>query len=360
MGIKVFTNRSCCDAAKERVKYVFNEFENIIVSISSGKDSTVLYWLAIQEAILRNRFIRVFFLDQEAEYQSSIELIDLMMRHPNVIPEWYQVPIKLTNASSYREEFLYAWGMGESWVRDKNEIAIHELEDDYPQRFYDFFYWKESIENNTAFLIGLRAEESLNRFRAVTKKAGYQDVLWSTQSHKNDSAYRFYPIYDWGMGDVWKYIYENDIEYNSVYDKMFSANHNYYNTMRVSNLIHEKSFGCLSDLQKLEPDTYARLLVRLKGVHCAAKYVARDGVYNAIDLPDNFDNWLQYRDYLFLSTPYTHKKRFMNRFNKQPPEEYIYQQQVRQLLINDWENNTPVKRKKNKRKELIDKWYSIL
>ena len=30
-------------------------------------------------------------------------------------------------------------------------------------------------------------------------------------------------------------------------------------TMRVSNLVHEKAFRCLTDLQELEPETYNKL-----------------------------------------------------------------------------------------------------
>lgn len=360
MGTKTFTNRSCYNAAIERVGYVFDNFNNITVSVSSGKDSTVLYWLAINEAKRRGRKIKIFFLDQEAEYQSSIELMRDLMSHPNVIPEWYQVPIKLTNATSYKEEFLYAWRPGEDWMREREDISVKEIEAKYPQRFYDFFYWKEGQEDNTAFLIGIRAEESLNRFRAVAKRAGYKDVLWSTQTQKNKTSYRFYPIYDWGMGDVWKYIADNGLAYNSIYDKMYSANHNYFQTMRVSNLVHEKSFSCLSDLQKIEPQTYHKLLKRLQGVHCAANYANRENVYFPNDLPENFKTWLEYRDYLLETTPYQKKSRFEKRFSGQPKNEYVYRQQVKQLLINDWENNVPVNKKIDRRQELKEKWYHIL
>lgn len=360
MGIKVFTNRSCYAAAQERAAFVFDKFENISVSISGGKDSTVLYWLVVREAARRNRKVRVFFLDQEAEYQASIDLINKLMVHPNVIPEWYQVPIRMTNATSYNQEFLYAWGEGEEWMRQKSEIAIKSLSRKYPKRFYDFFYWKESQENNTAFFVGIRAEESINRFRAVTKKAGYEDILWSTQAKSNETSYRFYPIYDWGMGDVWKYINDNGFEYNTIYDKMFSANHSYYNQMRVSNLVHEKSFACIKDLQKLEPETYHKLLNRLRGVHCAARYAGRDGIYNAESLPPTFENWLQYRNYLLETTPYVRKERFIKRFSGQQENEHTYKQQVKQLLINDWENNVPVNKKVVRQQELKDKWYDLL
>ena len=39
---QVYINKTVLEAAKERISYIFDEFENIIVSVSGGKDSTVL------------------------------------------------------------------------------------------------------------------------------------------------------------------------------------------------------------------------------------------------------------------------------------------------------------------------------
>ena len=133
---KVYQNQTTLDAARERIAYLFDNFDTINVSVSSGKDSTVLFYLALQEAIRRDRKIICFFLDQEAEYQATVEQIRLMMNHPNVIPAWYQVPLYMTNATSETDYFLYAWGKGEQWMRDKEPDSIHQIEGaNTPQRF---------------------------------------------------------------------------------------------------------------------------------------------------------------------------------------------------------------------------------
>lgn len=355
---KIFLEQNVLDAARERISMVFDNFENIIVSISGGKDSTALYWLAMEEAKKRQKPIGIFFLDQEAEYQATIDQIENLMQHPLAIPMWYQVPIRMTNATSFQKDMLYAWGKGENWIREKHPMAIHSIERKYPKRFYNFFHWLESTTKDTAFLIGLRAEEGINRVRAAIKNPGWNNVMWSKKT-KSLSTFRFYPIYDWGMGDVWKYIYENGFGYNAIYDKMYSANHGVYNTMRVSNLIHEKSFYCLADLQTLEPETYEKMLKRLDGIHCAAHYADREYIYDTSTLPESFKTWKEYRDYLLASTPYEMQHRFVNRFAKQPETEYVFRQQVKQLLINDWENNVPIKKKPD-RQELLEKWREIL
>jgi predicted phosphoadenosine phosphosulfate sulfurtransferase len=95
--MKVYCDKNVLDASRERISMLFDNFETINVSISSGKDSTVLFYLCLQEAIRRNKKIVAFFLDQEAEYKSSIDIIKICMKHPNVIPAWYQVPLFLTS-----------------------------------------------------------------------------------------------------------------------------------------------------------------------------------------------------------------------------------------------------------------------
>ena len=354
-----YRTQNVLDASIDRIRMVFDEFDNIVVSVSSGKDSIVLYHIALKEAMKRNRKITVFFLDQEAEYQSSIDLIEKMMVHPNVIPMWYQIPVYLTNATSSKDYFLYAWGEGEKWIRSKNELSIESLDVEYPKRFYDFFEWMESrFDMKTAMLVGLRSKESLNRFRAVTTNPGYNNILWSTKT-TNEKVFRFYPIYDWCFNDIWKYINDNKIEYNKIYDKMFLKNGDNISSMRVSNLIHEKSFKCLADLQEYEPDTYNKLIERINGIHCAALYAKESYIFNSDILPKRFVTWEAYRNYLLETTPMKFKERIIKRFNKQDKSEQIFQQQCKQLLINDWENNVPVEQNKGI-KEKMEKWKKIL
>lgn len=347
------------EAARKRVSFVFDEFENVWISISGGKDSTVMWHLFVEEAERRDRTVNAFFLDQEAEYEGTIKVMRRMMSHPLVVPHWYQVPIHMTNATSYVQEFLNAWFPGEEWLRPKEQNSIHSIEGDYPKRFYEFFPWLEAqMMEPTAFCIGLRSKESLNRFRAVTKQPGYGNVLWSTKT-ANPLTFRFYPLYDWCFGDVWKYIYENDLEYNSIYDKLFRLHGVNIRNMRVSVLMHEKSYDCLATLQELEPELFDRVLERIHGAHCAAIYANESSsVYKARELPAMFRSWREYRDYLLETTPFARRERFEKRFAGQLDDEHTARQQVHQLQINDWENNVPVVKQKNL--GWREKWIEIL
>lgn len=353
------TEKNVLRAARERMAYIFDEFEDIQVSISGGKDSTVLLALALQEAERRNRKIHVFFLDQEAEYRASIELIKKQMNHPLIIPEWYQVPIYMTNATSYDSYFLYAFGKGEQWMRDKDKIGIHAIDEKYPQRFYEFFPYIEKKNPKAAYLVGLRAEESVTRFRAVTKHPGYNGLRWSTVSEAG--AARFYPIYDWTWNSVWRFIWDYDLPYNKMYDLMFWANYSVYK-MRVSNLIHEKSFKCLKDLPKFEPETYDKLCRRISGIATASRYVSEKLIFSNKKLPTHYKNWQQFRDFLLENIPNVeHREKFRKRFESQEKNERTYQAQAGQLLINDYENSRAFDTKKEeKQQKLKEKWMQLL
>lgn len=359
MAVKIYRTDDVLNAARERIAMLFDNFEIINVSVSSGKDSCVLYHLALQEAIKRDRKITVFFLDQEAEYQASIDVIHILMQHPNVIPAWYQVPIYLTNATSYTDFFLHAWGHGEQWMREKDSLAIHEISEDYPHRFYGFFEWYEALNPDAAYLVGLRAEESITRYRAVTKHPGWNGINWASST---GGTHKFYPIYDWSVYDVWKYIYEFSIPYNRIYDLMYMSGVSIYKGMRVSNLIHEKAFGCLVDLPRFEPDTYDRLCRRIGGIATAARYASEKLVFSNKELPRHYKTWFEFRDFLLNNIPEAdHRERFERRFAGQPEDERMYQQQVGQLLINDYEGSCAVDTKAAERaRKTREKWYALL
>jgi len=359
MAGKVYMNKSVLVAARERISMLFDNFKTINVSISSGKDSCVLYYLCLQEAIKRNRKITAFFMDQEAEYENSIIIIKDMMKHENVIAAWYQVPLYMTNATSYSDYFLYAWGPGEKWMREKDIMAIHEINEEYPQRFYDFFPWYEQKNIKSAYLVGLRADEGIMRYRAVTKYPGWNNLNWSTTSNK---AKIFYPIYDWTVYDVWKFIYDFNIKYNKIYDFMFMDGQSIYKGMRISNLIHEKSFKCLVDLPRYEPETYNKLCERIGGISTAARYASEKLVFNNKILPKHYKSWEEFRNFLIANIPEPeHRERFYKRFNKQNKTEKIYQSQAGQLLINDYENSCTFDTKKDEKiKRIKEKWLKLL
>lgn len=372
---KTLGTANVVEAAKKRISYLFDNYDNIELSYSGGKDSTVLFHLLNAEAKKRNRKFNVFFQDQEAEYQGTIDMVDWVMRQPNVNPYWYQVPIFMTNACSSQQMFLWAWGKDEKWVRPKSDIAITEIKGRYPRRFYKFAYWRNhkfnEEEGKCVCVVGLRAEESPSRRFVMFGEDS--ELFWMRRKKEPNKAY---PIIDWSFTDVWKFLCENNLKYNKVYDKMYQLGMP-LRTMRVSNLIHEKSYRCLHELQELEPETYQALEDRLQGVHCAAIYSREGLMYSIRKLPKEFETWKQYKDFLLDNIHPDLAKIFRWQWNRFGDTDDVgaCKYMVRRILLADWEGNLTwardnefnytkeqlaEKRVLKKQDETIKKWFDKL
>ena len=362
-------------ACQKRIAYLFDNYDNIQLSFSGGKDSTALFHLINAEAKKRNRKFYLFFLDQEAEYSGTIEMVEWAMSQPNVIPLWYQVPMFMTNAVSQEQMFLWAWGVDEKWVREKNPIAIQEIKNKYPKRFYKFIYYGNNklnkLKGKSVSIIGLRAEESPSRHFVLFGEDN--DLFWLRRKKEPHKAY---PLIDWSYTDVWKYLIENNLKYNKVYDKMYMLGLD-LKKMRVSNLIHEKAYRCLSELQEIEPETYDKLCQRLKGVHCASIYAKENMVYSIRELPSQFKTWKEYKDFLLNAIHPDLAKIFRYQWSRFGDTDDVgaCKYMVKRILLCDWEGNITwardnefnytreqIKEKYQIRKkdETIKKWFENL
>jgi len=61
------------EATLKRIEFLFNEFEQIIISFSGGKDSGVMLNLALNYARETNQLYKVgiYHIDYEAQYQAT-------------------------------------------------------------------------------------------------------------------------------------------------------------------------------------------------------------------------------------------------------------------------------------------------
>ena len=331
--------KTVLESAQERISFLFDNYDNIQLSFSGGKDSTTLFHLINEESKRRNRKFILYFQDQEAEYQATIDLVEWAMSQPNVIPLWYQVPIFMTNAASHQQLFLWAWGNDEKWIREKHPIAIQTIKNKYPKRFHKFNLWVgqnlRKLKGTCVSVIGLRAEESPDRrFVMFGENSEY---FWLRRKNEPHKAY---PVIDWAFTDVWKYLIEGKFKYNKIYDKMYQLGLN-LRQMRVSNLIHEKAFRCLVDLQELEPETYDKLENRLHGVHTAAIYGNENLIYSIKSLPERFKTWKEYKEFLLNSIHPDLAKIFKWQWTRleKVDDEDCYKYQIKRILLCDWEGN---------------------
>lgn len=284
----------------ERIEYLFDEFENIAVNFSGGKDSTVTLNLALMVAEKKNRLpLKVLFIDQEAEWDCTIDYMKSVMYDPRVEPYWFQIPFRIFNATCSDEPWLNAWDVNPevTWIREKDPIAIHKNPtqiDRFGELFNALYNWIFKGKSH-AVLAGVRCEESPARRTGLTTFATYKWITWGKVENNKRDQFVFYPLYDWSYRDIWKAIHDNRWEYCVLYDYMYQYGISPMK-MRLSNVTHETAVDSLFFLQEIEGDLWARLTQRLRGINTAG--ILKHDWKCPNELPFMFKNWKEYRDHL--------------------------------------------------------------
>jgi len=346
--MRIFLKQNVLEAALDRIRYIFDEFPVVIASVSGGKDSTVIFNLALKVAREKNRLpLKVLFLDQEAEWDSVITTIREIMTHPDVEPLWLQMPFRLFNATSPIEPWLHCWDESkkEHWIRPKepNSIKVNRYGTERFKEMFGNFLKVEFQGQKVCYLAGVRTEESPTRFLALTASATYKHITWGKKFAKNREHYSFYPIYDWSFKDVWKAIHEHGWPYCKLYDYMYQHGIP-TNNMRVSNVHHETAINTLFFLQEIEPKTWNRISTRLAGLNTANQMNKEN--YYVYELPPMFKDWKEYRDHLLENLILDPKlrasfrkefARLDKRYRLMNEPDQLYKTQVNSILANDFE-----------------------
>lgn len=344
----MYSHKNVWDAALDRIRWMFDEFPNIIIGFSGGKDSVVTYQLALIVAREKGRLpLKVMFLDQEAEWQATVDIVRTVMANPEVEPLWLQVPMRLFNATSTTDHWLHCWRAEDEarWMRPREPNALTENRygTDRFHKMFSAILATDFANEKTAYLAGVRTEESPGRFIGLTSSPTYKWATWGSCLRKKPPLHvTMYPLYDWSYLDIWKAILDNHWPYNRIYDLMFQRGVS-VKDMRVSNVHHETAVTALFSLQELEPATYERLTQRIGGIDMAGK-MGKDN-YFVKALPHMFTSWREYRDYLLekLITNPEWKAGLQKKFAYQEEVwgptfgDKLSKLHIPSILTNDWE-----------------------
>lgn len=323
---KIILNQNVFEAAKERVNFVFDNFDKIYLSFSGGKDSTIMLHIVMDEAIKRNRKIAVMIVDLEGQYKLTIEHMNecIEMYKNNIDLFWVCLPIHLRNAVSVFEPFWLCWDLDkkEDWIRQQPSCAINDI------NYFPFFKIGMEFEEfvpafgewyakgeKTACLVGIRADESLNRFRTIAniKKTIFKNKQWTTLV--TDNVYNVYPIYDWSVQDVW--IYHGKFKnkrHNQLYDLMHKAGLS-LPLQRICQPYGDDQRRGLWLFHLIEPETWARVVARVNGANSGALYVQDTGNingYGKITKPQNH-TWKSFSELILNTLPQKTSEHYKNK-----------------------------------------------
>lgn len=325
--LKKYNDINVLTASQERISFIFDNFEKIYLSFSAGKDSTVMMHLVMTEAKRRNRKIGILLVDLEAQYKLTMEHAEtcISLYKDNIDLFWVSLPISLRNAvSNYQPKWL-SWDPNNkaSWVRQPPKFAI--TDESYFPFFQRGFEFEEFVpefgewyaEGKTcACFVGIRTDESLNRFRTIALKTKVKFENKNYTTKVTDNVYNVYPIYDWSTSDLWHYHYINPaLPYNKIYEQMHKAGLSPAQ-MRICQPYGDDQRRGLWLYHILEPSTWYKVVSRVNGVNSGALYIQESGNmtgYSKISKPDSH-TWKSFANLLLASLPKATQDHYIVKF----------------------------------------------
>jgi 3'-phosphoadenosine 5'-phosphosulfate sulfotransferase (PAPS reductase)/FAD synthetase len=261
----MFLDITCVDAARERIRHVYDTFDTVCVQFSGGKDSTAVLYLAKEIHEERGLGpVKVIFRDEEMVSPLVLRYIEEVRDYDWVDMEWYCLPQGQEIWVLGRREYCLLWSpMRESQGRlyremPENAISAKDfgLDPSKPIPESIDYYTMQGKKGRTAFLTGVRANESMIRYRSCVQKL-HENYINIPFKMKKSIPLRFAKvIYDWTTDDVLKFITEeHGASYCEYYDMAAITGSN----TRVGIPLHAVAIRRIGDVVATEPEFYDRL-----------------------------------------------------------------------------------------------------
>lgn len=321
MPSKNYIDQNVYDALQERLDVIFEEFQHVMIAVSGGKDSGVLFNAVYDYAKQHNSLdkLAIYFLDYEVQYSATMDYVHkIFSEHDDIERYWLALPNDVPSATSMTTGVWTPWDKDKQdlWVREMPEMDYVINEDNVPFNYTphnsdyavqdEFTRWYASSRNGlTSVLIGIRADESMDRYRTIKsehKVNGYKDFNYLIKDASNKKLVKAYPLYDWTVRDVWIANAKCGYDYNHIYDLFYQAGVS-INDMRVASPFLSQGMNTLKLYQAIEPDLWGKMISRVNGVNFAGLYGGTTLMgWKNIKKPDNL-TWKQYVEFLLKTLP---------------------------------------------------------
>lgn len=345
---RMFLDINCVDAARERIRHVYDTFDTVCVQFSGGKDSTACLLLAKEVHEERGLGpVKAIFRDEEMLSPAVEQYVKRVSEYDWVDMEWYCLPQGQELWVLGRRQYVLLWSkkreMQGRLFRPFPENAIRaehfglDPTKAIPKKIDE--YTMQGKKGSTAFITGIRANESMIRYRTVTQKL-HENYINRPFKLSKAIPLRFAKvIYDWTSDDVLKFISEeHGAEYCEYYDYAAMSGAN----QRVGIPLHSVAARRLSDVLRTEPEFYDELYRCFPSIEAQRQLWAEYDIELAIDFYAA-DGWKGVKNCIddHVLTPGLHRAAltYSNDFKKKhakDPYGYPVDHLVRTLLLNSF------------------------
>jgi predicted phosphoadenosine phosphosulfate sulfurtransferase len=315
---KEYKEKNVFDEALDRIRYIYERFDKVVVSFSGGKDSTAVLNCALIIAKEKNRLpLDVVFFDEEAIHPPTIDYVHRVAKNPDINFKWFCLEVKHRNACSNEEPFWYTWDKEKKdlWIRELPDNAITE----HPKfkkgmSFQEFcpYIWNKS-DGSIAMMTGIRTQESLRRYQVIAKKKN--DAFINSKSEAGQNQYRAFPIYDWSSEDVWLAVHKFDWDYNKTYDIFNQTKlNNDFLHQRVCPPYGEEPLRGLWIYAECFPEMWHKMINRVQGVATAWRY-GNSELYSSAKAKPEHLTWKEYLNVIIDSYDFDSKNEVKKTIN---------------------------------------------
>ena len=319
------------ERTQQRLKILFECFDNIYVSFSGGKDSGVLLNLCIDYVRRHglNRRIGVFHMDYEIQYRDTVDYVNRTLAANADILDVYRVcvPFKVQTCTSMFQRYWRPWEESKRslWVREMPAGSL--VRSDFPfftDEMWDYEFQTRFAEwlharcgaARTCCLIGIRTQESFNRWRTIYSDRNlhrFAGMRWIRQWAEGGIC-NAYPLYDWLTTDVWTANGRFGWPYNRLYDLFYRAGVP-LDSQRVASPFISPAISSLHLYKAIDPDTWGRMIGRVNGADFAALYGRTAAVgWQSIRLPKGM-TWERYMRFLLATLPERTRRNYLEKLS---------------------------------------------
>lgn len=264
-----FIDATVREEAVRRLHHIYDLHDTVAVCFSGGKDSLTVLHLTWEVAQARGLSqVDVVFRDEEFIPAQVVDFVQGYRTMPWVRMHYYCIPLESSRFVLGTVKPYVQWDEHRAHVRPMPEFAIrlregeHRVLDQFSAD--DYIVERSEFAGKVAFITGIRAAESMMRYRASVNKLN--DNYINASSSRRVSLCK--PIFDWQENDVFRYFYEEHIDYCPVYDRQLWG----AMLLRVATPMVSESAKNLHKLKGVDPVLFQQVMTAFPEMAVQERY----------------------------------------------------------------------------------------